>query len=38
MELVSNQPEQYRAWANMIHMGKHVPVNGPPGGRFLALR
>ena len=31
----SYKPEQFRAWANMIQMGKHTSLDEPPGGRFF---
>ena len=34
----SYKPEQYRAWANMIQMGKHVSIDEPPDGRFFSSK
>ena len=29
------EPEQFRAWANMIQLGKHSPLDNPPSSRFF---
>ena len=31
----SYKPEQFRAWANMIQMRKHVSLDVPPSGRLF---